>query len=52
MEDLKEDILLFLGIAVVIIISTLIGYILGRCLPLEEKYKTYYENNITIVERI
>lgn len=52
MKDLKEDILLILGIVSVIIISSLVGYIVGKYAPLDERYKVYNNNNITYIERI
>lgn len=52
MKDLKEDILLILGIALVVIISSLVGYIVGKYAPLDEIYKVYYENSVTYIERV
>ena len=52
MKDLKEDILLILGIASVVIISSSVGYLIGKYAPLVERYKVHYDNNITYIERI
>lgn len=52
MKDLKEDILLILGIAAIIIISSSVGYLVGKYAPLIERYKVYYDNNVTCIERV
>ena len=47
----KYDLYLLLIIIIAVILSALVGYIMGG-LPYQEKYKVYSENRITYIERI
>lgn len=48
---MKNDLILLIIIMISVFLAAFVGFIIGS-LPLQEKYKIYYENNSTIVERI
>ena len=52
LKELKDNLIDFLLILLLVITAASIGFVLGKSLPSEEKYKVYSENRITYIERI
>lgn len=48
---MKNDLILLIIIMISVFLAAFVGMIIGS-LPIQEKYKIYYENHATIVERI
>lgn len=48
---MKNDLILLIIIMISVFLAAFIGMIIGS-LPIQEKYKIYYKDNSTIVERI
>ena len=47
----KDEIIMLLVILIATFLAAIIGFIIGS-LPAQEKYKLYYENSVTYIERV
>lgn len=48
---MKNDLILLIIIMISVFLAAIVGFIIGS-LPIQEKYKIYYENSVTYIERV
>lgn len=48
---MKNDLILLIIIMISVFLAAFVGFIMGS-LPVQEKYKLYYENSVTYIERV